>query len=193
MTQIYHAHLYGTRTSKYDWLQAHDVLSTDWQPLTPQAPFYLLIPQNTDLLGEYNQGWKITDVMPVNVLGFQSHRDHFAIDFEWENLKERITEMRDINITDIEYSEKYNLKNTRDWKLEEARKIIRNDAAWERNLIECAYRPFDNRPCYFGYVTMHRPLMGFGGRSPKLNLSKITRKSRHRKLSRGARITATNE
>lgn len=157
MTQIYHAHLYGTRDSKYDWLQTHDVLSTDWQELKPQAPFYLLIPQNTDLLSEYERGWKITDVMPVNVLGFQSHRDHFAIDFEWENLKERIAEMRDINITDIEYSEKYNLKNTRDWKLEEARKIIRNDAGWERNLIECAYRPFDNRPCYFGYVTMDRP------------------------------------
>ncbi|NJK51584.1 MAG: helicase [Leptolyngbyaceae cyanobacterium SU_3_3] len=157
MTQIYHAHLYGSRSSKYDWLQAYDVLSTEWKQIRPQAPFYLLIPQNTDLLGEYEQGWKITEVMPVNVLGFQSHRDHFAIGFEWEKLKERIAEMRDINITDIKYSEKYNLKNTRDWKLEEARKIIRNDAEWERNLIECAYRPFDDRPCYFGYVTMDCP------------------------------------
>jgi hypothetical protein len=37
MTQIYHAHLYGTRDSKYDWLQNHDVLSTDWQDLKPHG------------------------------------------------------------------------------------------------------------------------------------------------------------
>ncbi|MFM6053722.1 MAG: DNA methyltransferase, partial [Sphaerospermopsis kisseleviana] len=29
-SKILHAHLYGTRDSKYDWLQAHDALSTDW-------------------------------------------------------------------------------------------------------------------------------------------------------------------
>ena len=33
MTQIYHAHLYGTCNSRYDWLQGHAVLSTDWQAL----------------------------------------------------------------------------------------------------------------------------------------------------------------
>jgi len=26
MSQIYHAHLYGTRNHKYDWLQAYDAL-----------------------------------------------------------------------------------------------------------------------------------------------------------------------
>ncbi len=81
MTQIYHAHLYGSRNSKYDWLQTHDVRLTNWQDIQPQAPFYLMIPQNTDLLSEYEQGWKITEAMPANVLGFQTHQDHFAIDF----------------------------------------------------------------------------------------------------------------
>jgi len=31
MTQIYHANLYDSRDSKYDWLQTHNLLSTNWQ------------------------------------------------------------------------------------------------------------------------------------------------------------------
>lgn len=117
MTQIYHAHLYGSRDSKYDWLKNHDVLSTDWQELKPQTPFYLLIPQNTDLLREYEQGWKITDVMPVNSTGIKTHRDHFVIDFNGENLKQRIADFRDLQISDDEIANQYQLSDTRDWKL----------------------------------------------------------------------------
>jgi predicted helicase len=157
MTQIYHAHLYGSRDSKYDWLLSHDVLSTNWQEIKPQAPFYLLIPQNTALLNEYEQGWKITDVMPVNVLGFQTHRDHFAIDFDKEKLKQRISEMRDESIPDSEYANKYDVKDNRDWKIGEVRKKIRNNSNWVNDLIECSYRPFDTRPCYFSYVSMDCP------------------------------------
>ena len=157
MTQIYHAHLYGTRNSKYDWLQSHDVQSTDWEEIKPQEPFYLLVPQNTDLLSEYEQGWKITEVMPVNVLGFQTHRDHFAIDFDRENLKQRISEMRNKTISDDEYAEKYNVKDNRDWKIRLARQKILSNTDWEGDFIECAYRPFDNRSCYFSEVAMDYP------------------------------------
>ncbi|MEG3833934.1 type ISP restriction/modification enzyme [Microcoleus sp. Z1_C3] len=157
MTKIYHAHLYGSRNGKYDWLLSHDVVTTSWQTLQPQSPFYLLIPQNTDLLSEYEQGWKITDVMPVNVLGFQTHRDHFAIDFDREKLEQRIVEMRDEDISDDEYTKKYTIADNRDWKVREARQKLRNDINWDKPLINCAYRPFDNRSCYFSDVTMDYP------------------------------------
>lgn len=124
MTQIYHPHLYGTRDSKYDWLQTHDVLSTDWQELKPQAPFYLLIPQNTDLLSEYDQGWKMTDVMPVHVYGFKSHRDNYAISFEKKEIQKRVTDLIDAESNNEDFSEKYKLG---DWNWESASKALRND------------------------------------------------------------------
>lgn len=148
MTQIYHAHLYGTRDSKYDWLQTHDVLSTDWQELKPQAPFYLLIPQNTDLLSEYDQGWKITDVMPVNSTGIRTHRDHFAFDFEIQNLRQRIIEFRDLAISDESIVRQYELTDTRDWKLTPRRRSLATNLEWQKYLIECLYRPFDIRAYY---------------------------------------------
>jgi len=148
MTQIYHAHLYGTSDSKYDWLQNHDVLSTNWQELKPQAPFYLLVPQNTDLLGEYEQGWKITDVMPVNSTGVKTHRDHFVIDFDDRNLKKRISEFRDLQISDDEIATQYYLSDTRAWKLGLRRRSLTANREWEQYLTKCLYRPFDVRAYY---------------------------------------------
>jgi predicted helicase len=157
MTQIYHAHLYGTRDSKYDWLQSHDVLSTDWQEIKPQAPFYLLVPQNTDLLGEYEQGWKITDVMPVNSTGVKTHRDHFVIDFDGENLKKRISEFRDLKISDDEIANRYSLSDTRDWKLGLRRRSLSTNQDWETYLTKCLYRPFDIRAYYHHQDVVDHP------------------------------------
>ena len=130
--------------------------------LNPRHPSYyflpyLLIPQDTDLFTEYEHYFKITDVMPVNVLGFQTHRDDFAIHFEKEEIYKRIAEMRNENISDEEYYTKYQIKDNRDWKLKEARQMVRNDPTWEDKLINCLYRPFDWRECYFSAVAMDYP------------------------------------
>lgn len=152
MTQIYHAHLYGTRDSKYDWLQTHDVLSTDWQELKPQAPFYLLIPQNTDLLSEYERGWKITDVMPTNAVGFQTHRDYLVISFSKEELLGRIYDFVNPSNSDAEIriryfsstkNSNYPLGDTRDWSLSQSRKQLQQIDSLEKWITVCIRRPFD--------------------------------------------------
>ncbi|MDB9430659.1 hypothetical protein PN482_17600 [Microcystis aeruginosa CS-555/01A07] len=157
MAKIYHAHLYGLREDKYQILKENTVNSTDFHEVNPQSPFYLLIPQNTDLFGEYEQYFKITDIMPINVLGFQTHRDSFAIDIEREAIYQRIAEMRDENISDQEYYQKYSVKDNRDWKLKESRQSLRDNPEWENKLITCLYRPFDWRYCYFSTVAMDYP------------------------------------
>jgi predicted helicase len=167
---IYHAHLFGVREvyeernseqalvgGKYHWLWQNDVSTTEWQTLAPQSPFYLFVPQNADLRSEYEQGWKVTDIMPVNVLGFQTHRDHFAVDIDPENLRIRIAQLRDASRTDDEIRTDNNLRDNRDWQLAVARKQIRGDAEWESDIIECLYRPFDKRFCYFSTVAMDYP------------------------------------
>lgn len=167
---VHHAHLWGLREEfegkdknknlvggKYHWLEENEILTTKWTKLKPQSPFYLFVPQDNELLGEYENGWKVTNIMAVNVNGFMTHRDHFAVDLEKEKLHIRIEEMRDESISDDKYAEKYNLKDNRDWKLNEARKAIRRDAEWQDKLTSCLYRPFDKRSCYFSTVAMDCP------------------------------------
>jgi predicted helicase len=65
--------------------------------------------------------------------------------------------MRDKNISDQEYAEKYELTNNRDWYLDKARQLLRSDAAWQSKIMQCLYRPFDKRYCYFSEVAMDYP------------------------------------
>ena len=155
--KVYHADFWGLRKSKYKRLCRETVVDTDWVEIDPCSPFYLFKPQESELQDEYEEGPRPVDVMPVNVLGFQTHRDHFAVDFEEERLQERMCEMRDLDMSDDELVAKYGLKDNRDWKLQEARDCLRSDKQWKENIIECLYRPFDKRICYFSEVAMDYP------------------------------------
>ncbi|MCL2296902.1 MAG: DNA methyltransferase [Proteobacteria bacterium] len=155
--RVFHLDLYGTRAVKYAGLSEHDINSTYWNELTPTSPNYYFVPENSTLRDEYEQGWKITDAMPVNVLGFQTHRDGFAIDFDFEKLQERIAVMRNTELTDAEYADKYGVKDNRDWHLRDARNAVRADKNWKEKLIRVAYRPFDDRWGYFSEVAMDYP------------------------------------
>ncbi len=155
--KVRHAHLWGLRRVKHERLMDWQVDSTDWTELNPQSPFYLFVPQDRRLRDEYQEAWKITEVMPVNVLGFQTHRDHFAIDFDRDPVYRRVAEMRGSTTDDHEFAEKYLLRDNRDWHLADARKAVRQNPNWETALLECLYRPFDWRHCYFSTVAMDYP------------------------------------
>ena len=81
MAKIFHAHLHSDRDTKYDRLLESDISNAAWSEISPQTPFYLLIPQDTQLLKEYDQGWKITEIFSFTGQGLTSHRDNFAIAF----------------------------------------------------------------------------------------------------------------
>jgi len=154
--KVFHAHLWGKREAKYATLKDHDVSTIKWTEVEPESPFYLFIPRDKELAGEYQQGWRLPDIFPVNVLGFQTHRDHFAIAFSYEEMERRTLDMRNSIISDDELHQKYNLKDNRDWKLSEARKTARTTKTADV-IKECLYRPFDLRPCYFSYEAMDYP------------------------------------
>jgi len=154
---VHHANLWGTRAGKYQSLFTDDISTTTWEDVVPQKPFYLFTPQDADRQTEYERGWKVTDAMPVNVLGFQTHRDHFAIGFDEAEMRSRIREMRSTKLNDGSFRTNYQVTDNRDWKLVDARKLLRADHRWEEKLIRCSYRPFDTRWCYFSNVAMDYP------------------------------------
>ncbi len=166
MATVRHAHVWGPREvyqkvgqeqylvgGKYHWLAAHEVVTTEWKTLTPQSPFYLFIPQNTDLQTDYEKGWKVTDIFPVNSTGIKTHRDHFVLDFDASALYRRIADFRNLHLTDQEIAEKYELQNTRDWKLHINRHSLAANLEWNIYFTECLYRPFDVR-AYFHHETV---------------------------------------
>jgi predicted helicase len=154
---IHYADLWGKREGKYLVLAETDISLTKWIELEPTSPYYLLVPQDTNLLPEYQNGWKVTDIFPVNVLGFQTHRDEFAIDFEEKEVRSRIINLRDSTYSDEELIDLYGLRDNNNWQLSIVRKQLKDDIKWEQYFTQCLYRPFDLRYCYFNKTIIDRP------------------------------------
>jgi predicted helicase len=155
---VQHADLWGTREAKYDWLDIHSVANTPFTALLPDSPYYFLKPQNTDTRAEYDEGWKITDAMPVNSAGFITARDHFVVDFDRDNLLARLADFANPRVSDAEIrrkyfagcgSDKYPDGDTRGWKVPEARRSVEKDKKWRERIQRCLYRPFDTRYVYW--------------------------------------------
>lgn len=153
-----HADLWGTRDAKYSWLTKHTICNSGFLALSPDTPYYFFEPQNTDFRAEYEAGWKINEMMPVNCAGFITARDHFVVDIDKESLISRIGDFANIKKTDAEIrktyfagcgSTKYPDGDTRGWKLPEARKRVASDKRWKDHVRVCSYRPFDARQVYW--------------------------------------------
>jgi predicted helicase len=168
---VRHAHLWGVREmykqsgqgkrilagGKYHWLWQNDMNTTQWRTLNPQSPFYFFMPLDIDLRAEYEMGWKLTDVMPLNSTGVKTHRDGFVVGFSLPELKKHIEDFRDLNLPDDEITERYNLRDTQDWKLTKKRRTLASEAEWESYFTIHFYRPFDFRQYYYHQEMVDRP------------------------------------
>ena len=161
MAKIYHAHLWGTREDKYRYLQEHDVNTVEWTEILPNSPFYLFIPQNTDCRAEYEQGWKITDIMPVHTVGLYTARDELAIQWTEDELKKILLDF--VSLDSETARSKYSLgKDSRDWQVVLAQKDIQQCNLDSSKIYQLFYRPFDNRFTYYtgksrGFICMPGP------------------------------------
>jgi hypothetical protein len=149
--------LWGNRQSKYEFLQNNSISSIDWEELNPYKPFFLFIPLNKHLITEYETGRKITDFMSVNSTGIKTHRDHFVIDFNKQNLTDRINEFRNLRIDDESIRQKFNLSDTRDWKITQCRLQLSKDLLWKKDFNKILYRPFDVREVFYNNNVIELP------------------------------------
>jgi predicted helicase len=149
--------LYGKRNEKYSFLLDNNLKTVDWTELPLQAPQYFFVQKNFGNQQEYEQGFAIQELFPVNVMGFQTHRDDFAIGFTESDIRQRALDLRNKDLSNEEICMKYAISNNRDWNLSKARATIQQDKNWENKIINCSYRTLDNRPCYFSCVMMDYP------------------------------------
>ncbi|MFY4690679.1 type ISP restriction/modification enzyme [Campylobacter jejuni] len=89
-TKIYYHDLYGKRKDKYEFLYENDLNSIKWTLIKNNEPFYLFLPQNNDLLEEYNKGISVKDMFMLSSVGIVSAKDSILISTNTEKLKQQI-------------------------------------------------------------------------------------------------------
>jgi predicted helicase len=158
---VYHADLWGPRVScqkgdhsanggKFSWLASHDVTTTAWTRLEPVAPLYLFVPRNDKLRAEYEQGWRIDQIMETFSLGILTKRDSLVIGFDREEVYRNIQAFADSMLSDSACAAQFGLplRDKDRWNLAKARVSLSHDIN-ESLITSIAYRPFDERAIYY--------------------------------------------
>ncbi|MGI6356958.1 MAG: N-6 DNA methylase [Lentisphaerae bacterium] len=158
---VRHAELYGTRESKYDWLDAHDAETTEWRKLTPRTGSYLFIPRDESLLRMYECFQSIPDIFPLNSVGIVTARDKLCIQWTAQEMWHTVNHFAK---ADPELARRgYQLgKDAKDWKVTLAQKDILDSGPVHDKVVSILYRPFDVRRTYYtgrsgGFICRPRP------------------------------------
>ena len=144
--KVFHADLWGKRAEKFAWLEKTAFEDVPWQPITPTAPHYFMVPRDTTLADEYEKGFRMDEMMPLNNVGVTCGRDDVALNFTYEGEERVVADFRMMNIDDVR--RKYSLPpDSRDWKVEFAKNDVLDHNV---SIIKCLYRPLDSR--YMAYT-----------------------------------------
>jgi predicted helicase len=160
--RVYHAHLYGSRADKYAWLDAHDLSTAGYQPITPESPSYFFTPRQTQNLQTYQSWPSVTEIFPVNSVGIVTARDNLTI--RWTPDEMWTTVLTFSQLSEELARTAFQLgKDARDWKVSLAQQDVKRDGGPHREkIVPILYRPFDVRYTYYtggsrGFHCMPRP------------------------------------
>jgi len=145
--KVHHVDLYGEREKKYEWLERHDVLNTDWMELITSKPNFFFVPKNFELEEEYLKGLKISEMFKNFSAGIKFRKDNLLVKphMNEQSVKTMIEDVCNMQADDL--YRKYDFNDTKDWKLSKMRKLF--DHCKDTDIQRVLYRVFDYRYCFY--------------------------------------------
>ena len=144
-----HSDLFGLRSKKYHYLTKNLLNTTPWEEIHPLPKFYFFMPRDSSSEKDYYRFPSITDIFIQYSSGIKTHRDHFVYDIDKSALLRRISQLRDLSITDDIITSAYNLHDTSSWNLGESRKKLSRLKNLDSFIFLCQYRPFDIQKLFY--------------------------------------------
>ena len=156
---IEHADLTGPRQSKYETLMVKGLKLLS--PFALSGERMQLVRSDSAGVAEYECGWPLPTIAPVNSVGIVTARDALCIQF---TEKQAWDTVRDFAQRDAEDARQvYALgEDARDWQVELAQSDLQASGPHKKYLQPIFYRPFDIRQTYYtgqtrGFLCMPRP------------------------------------
>lgn len=146
--KVFHFDLYGKREMKYDFLLENSISSIDYKELPNVAPNYFFVPKGFDEQKNYNLGFAVNELFPINNVGIVTARDEFTIHNSKKEVENTISEF--LKLDDEEARIRFNLgKDVRDWQVNFAKKDLQNHYPNKGFFTKISYRPFDIKWTYY--------------------------------------------
>jgi predicted helicase len=141
LATVFKADLYGKREAKFAALDEATLLNDiEWHKLPKENNVWILQGKEKE---EYDKGFLVNELFPINTVGMVTSRDEFVIAGEKNLLEDRLKDF--LNLSPSEAKNKYHLKENKKWRIVNAQK---SDYC-QSNIIPFSYRPFDNQYVYY--------------------------------------------
>ena len=173
IADVYYRDLYGRRENKYDFLNEHNLLNSDFQQLKPVEPYYFFVPKDFSNENLYRSFPKITDIFITNNSGIKTDRDTLFIDFDKKILSDRMQILFGGAIPQ-QFIDQYRAVDSGSYKIT---KVIKNILYDENKIAQIVYRPFDIRYIYYDPVIISRPAAAVMQHMLKPNVSLLCSRS----------------
>jgi type I restriction-modification system DNA methylase subunit len=141
-SKLFHFDLYGKRESKYEFLLANTLKSILFNSLYPEKSNFFFVPKNNDGILDYERGFRINELFPINNVGFVSANDGLNISMSEMEHRSKINDI--LTLDESSWRIKYKRpKDADSWKYKWAKEdaLLNKD----KDLIKVSYRPFDFR------------------------------------------------
>lgn len=155
--KIYHTDLFGLRKEKYGWLEKKAFEKNSYQELKPKTPWYFLTQKDFESIKQFEKWKSITNIFPLNNSGIKTHRDDLVISYSLKDLENRMRQFRNLQFDEEVIRKTYNIKDTNEWSLKEARIKASKDPNFFEKICSIDYRPFDVRYCIYSDDLIERP------------------------------------
>jgi len=156
--KVRHDEIWGLRDFKYQWLNDHEISSTNWVAIAPEPRFFLFRPTDKDLEGAYEQFISVAKVFSENgdpAPGIVTTHDQFAISWTNDEARRKVQMLLQTRSED-EARLIWKLCSQSQWSYERAKKELA-DGEWRAQVVPILYRPFDIRWTVFNpNVAVHR-------------------------------------
>ena len=150
--KVFHFDLFGKREFKYDFLNNNSLKSVNFVELPNKSPDYFMLQKDFQLEAEYKSYFSLNEAFNSKVGGVKTHRDNFIIDFDINDLKNRLLSFYNLELSNEELVRRYRLNEKNEW-LEQKRQGSLETYFFQK----IDYRPFDCRSIYFNPELIDRP------------------------------------
>jgi Type ISP C-terminal specificity domain len=153
--KVFHYDLYGLREKKYDFLKEKSLKDIDFVELKNDVPYYFFVPKDFELKDEYENCFKIPELMHNYNTGIQTKCDELSIQLMKDELESIVSNFKEKTIEELKLLYP-NKKDSSGWNFQNAKDDLINNNI---HLTKILYRPFD-----FRYTVYTGKSSGFIGR-----------------------------
>jgi predicted helicase len=141
LANIFHSEIYGTRKSKFHFLNADSLKSIKWNKLECVEPNFFFIPKDFTGGDVYSSGFNVNELYINYNTGIQTKRDNLTIHFDFDSVAKVKQDV--LNLDGKSLRDKYKLPaDGRDWTVINAKEDLLKNESFPQKIF---YRPFDFR------------------------------------------------